>query len=54
MVINADVRNPVQLAWEAASINRLSNGRFELGVGAGHTPQEYSAMGLQQLEPVVR
>lgn len=54
MVINADVRNPVQLAWEAASINQLSNGRFELGVGAGHTPQEYSAMGLHQDDPVVR
>lgn len=54
MVVNADVRNPVQLAWEAASIDRLSNGRFELGVGAGHTPQEYTAMGLHQGRPVVR
>ena len=54
MVINADVRNPVQLAWEAASINQLSGGRFELGVGAGHTPQEYSAMGFHQDTPVAR
>lgn len=54
MVLNADVRNPVQLAWEAASIDRLSNGRFELGVGAGHTPQEYAAMGYAQDPPAVR
>jgi probable F420-dependent oxidoreductase len=53
-VLNADVRNPVQLAWEAATLDRLSNGRFELGLGAGHTPQEYVAMGLQQDPPKVR
>jgi probable F420-dependent oxidoreductase len=45
-VLNNDMRNPVQLAWEAATIDRLSNGRFELGLGAGHTPQEYAATGL--------
>lgn len=54
MVVNADVRNPVQLAWEAASIDRLSNGRFELGVGAGHTPQEYTAMGYNQDSSALR
>lgn len=54
MVVNADVRNPVQLAWEAATLARLSEGRFELGLGAGHTPQEYSAMGLVQDPPGVR
>lgn len=53
-VINADVRNPVQLAWEAATLDRLSDGRFELGVGAGHTPREYTAMGFTQDPPVVR
>lgn len=46
LVLNADVRNPVQLAWEAIALDQLSAGRFELGVGAGHTPQEYSAMGI--------
>jgi probable F420-dependent oxidoreductase len=54
MVVNADVRNPVQLAWEAATLDRLSGGRFELGLGAGHTPQEYTAMGLEQDSPPVR
>jgi probable F420-dependent oxidoreductase len=45
-VLNNDMRNPVQLAWEAATIDRLSGGRFELGLGAGHTPQEYAATGI--------
>ncbi len=48
LVLNADVRNPVQLAWEAMTLDLLSGGRFELGIGAGHTPQEYSAMGMTQ------
>lgn len=54
MVLNADIRNPVQLAWEAATIDRLSGGRFELGLGAGHTPQEYAAIGEEQKPPAVR
>lgn len=43
LVLNNDMRNPVQLAWDAATLDRLSAGRFELGLGAGHTPQEYSS-----------
>jgi probable F420-dependent oxidoreductase len=29
------LRNPRQLAWEAAGLQDLSGGRFELGIGAG-------------------
>lgn len=46
-VLNNEMRNPVQLAWEAATLDRLSGGRFELGVGAGHTPHEFAATGLE-------
>ncbi len=53
-VLNADVRNPTQLAWEAVTLDHLSDGRFELGVGAGHTPQEYDALGMTQHPAVVR
>ena len=53
-VLNHDMRNPVQLAWEATSLDRLSGGRFELGLGAGHTPQEYAAVGIPMDPPVVR
>ena len=54
LVLNADMRNPVQLAWEAATLDHLSGGRFELGLGAGHTPQEYAAVGLPMDRPQVR
>jgi probable F420-dependent oxidoreductase len=47
-VLNIDMRNPVQLAWESSTLDRLSGGRFELGLGAGHTPQEYPATGIEQ------
>jgi probable F420-dependent oxidoreductase len=53
-VLNNDMRNPVQLAWEAVTIDRLCRGRFELGVGAGHTPHEYAATGISLDSPAVR
>mgnify|MGYP005811380903 CR=1 FL=1 len=46
LVLNNDMRNPVQLAWEASTLDHLSGGRFELGLGAGHTPAEYQATGI--------
>lgn len=48
-VLNATMRNPVQLGWETSTIDRLSNGRFELGLGAGHTPHEYAETGVERL-----
>jgi len=54
LVLNHDMRNPVQLAWEATTLDRLSGGRFELGLGAGHTPQEYEATGIAFDPPRVR
>ncbi len=54
LVLNNDMRNPVQLAWDVASIDGLSGGRFELGLGAGHTPQEYTATGIDRSESPVR
>lgn len=47
-VLNSAMRNPVQLAWEALTIDRISDGRFELGLGAGHTPQEFVATGIER------
>ena len=54
MVLNNDMRNPVQLAWESATLDHLSSGRFELGLGAGHTPQEYDQTGIPLTEPAMR
>jgi probable F420-dependent oxidoreductase len=45
-VLNNDFRHPVLLAREAAAIDLLSDGRLELGMGAGHMQSEYEQAGL--------
>ncbi|HJR51795.1 MAG TPA: TIGR03621 family F420-dependent LLM class oxidoreductase [Gemmatimonadales bacterium] len=45
-VLNNDFRNPALLAREAATLALLTDGRFELGIGAGHMESEYVAAGL--------
>ncbi len=54
LVLNNEMRNPVQLAWEVATLDRISGGRFELGLGAGHTPQEFAATGVPHRPPAER
>ncbi|MGH0032445.1 MAG: TIGR03621 family F420-dependent LLM class oxidoreductase [Myxococcota bacterium] len=41
-----DYRHPVMLAKEAATLDLLSDGRLELGVGAGWLKGEYEAAGI--------
>jgi probable F420-dependent oxidoreductase len=43
---NNDFRHPVQLAKEVAALDRLSGGRFEMGLGAGWYQTEYNQVGL--------
>lgn len=45
-VINNDLRNPVMLAREAVTVDILSGGRFELGIGAGHMRSEHEQAGI--------
>src|SRR5215813_4764938 len=45
-VLNNDFRHPVVLAREAATLDVLSDGRLELGLGAGHMRSEYEEAGL--------
>ena len=45
-VLNNDFRHPVLLAREAAALDLLSEGRLELGLGAGHMQSEYTEAGL--------
>lgn len=46
LVLNNDFRHPVDTAREAAGIAAVSDGRFELGIGAGHMKSEYDAAGI--------
>jgi probable F420-dependent oxidoreductase len=46
MVLAVDYRHPVMLAKETATLDALSGGRFELGLGAGWLRREYEAAGL--------
>lgn len=45
-VLNNDFRHLAVLAQEAATLDLLSDGRLELGLGAGHMKPEYQAAGL--------
>ena len=49
-----DYHNPVVLIKSAMTIDKLSNGRLELGLGAGWIKEEYAAIGLKMDEPAVR
>jgi probable F420-dependent oxidoreductase len=46
-VLNNDLRHPVLLAREAATMDVLTDGRLELGLGAGYMRIEYDQAGLQ-------
>lgn len=46
MVIDNDFRHPVMLAKEAATIDLLTGGRLELGIGAGWLAAEYEKSGI--------
>src|SRR5215831_2133965 len=45
-VLNNDFRHPVIVAREAATLDMLSEGRLELGLGAGHMRSEYAEAGF--------
>ncbi len=46
LVLDNDYRHPVMLAKEAATLDVVSDGRFELGIGAGWLRDEYASAGL--------
>jgi probable F420-dependent oxidoreductase len=45
-VLNAGVLSPTYLARDVADTYRLTDGRLELGLGAGYVPDEFTAAGL--------
>jgi probable F420-dependent oxidoreductase len=54
MVLNTDLRHPAVLARELASIDVLSEGRLEVGLGAGYNPLDYRRSGIPMDPPSVR
>src|SRR5882724_8462210 len=50
-VLNLPLRQPAVLARSAASLDLLSGGRFELGIGAGGFWDAIEAMGGRRLTP---
>jgi probable F420-dependent oxidoreductase len=50
-VFNNNLRHPAVLAQELATVDRLSGGRLEVGLGAGWNKPEHDAIGLP-FEPV--
>ncbi len=50
-VMQAGVRQPVQVAADAATLDLLAPGRVVLGIGAGHTPREWADIGRDRPAP---
>lgn len=53
-VLNNEFWNPVLLAREAAAADVLTDGRLELGFGAGHAQDEFTAAGIAYERPGLR
>ncbi|MEU3979166.1 TIGR03621 family F420-dependent LLM class oxidoreductase [Streptomyces sp. NPDC026672] len=45
-VLNTGILSPAYLARDAADAQRLTDGRLELGLGAGYVPAEFEAAGV--------
>lgn len=53
-VLDNDFRHPLLLAQEAATVDLLTEGRLELGIGAGWMGQDYKRLGVSFDAPDVR
>ena len=53
-VFDNDYRNPVMLAKEATTLDLLSGGRLEFGIGAGWSRRDYQQLGIPYDTPKVR
>lgn len=54
-VLDTPLRNPATVAWEALTLDTLSGGRLELGLGTGrHTAAEAERLGMDVSSPSER
>ncbi len=54
MVTNISLHNPAVLAKQALTVDHVSGGRLELGVGAGGAPADHTMTGIPDWEPPER
>ena len=54
LVLDNDFRHPVVMAMEAATLDVVTGGRFELGLGAGWMTTDYERSGIAMDPPGVR
>jgi probable F420-dependent oxidoreductase len=54
LVFGNDFRHPVVLAKEAATLDVLTDGRFELGLGTGYWREDYEQSGIELQSPGTR
>ena len=54
LVLDCDYRHPVVVARELATIDQLSEGRLEVGLGAGWKQLDYTSSGISMDPPKVR
>jgi probable F420-dependent oxidoreductase len=54
LVLDNDLRHPALVAQEAATVDALSSGRMELGLGAGWLESDYTRTGIPFESPAVR
>jgi probable F420-dependent oxidoreductase len=54
LVLDNDFRHPALVAQEAATVDQLSAGRMELGLGAGWLESDYKKSGIPLDSPAVR
>lgn len=54
LVLDNDYKHPVVTAKELATIDLLSDGRLEVGIGAGWMASDYERSGIPMEEPAVR
>ncbi len=54
LVLDNDFRHPVVLAKEAATLDVVTEGRFEFGMGAGWATLDYEYSGISMDRPSVR